>query len=172
MSNVTLGLSAILGKVGEPSSETEIFKEEGYKRYGYTYQDTAKMSMEDDTVNEFFAEEEDEAIDELIEAGKITFNFSVMDPDLPTLKRLFGGEVASDVWNYPDAKASIEESIIVKSRKGLAFHIPRGLIKAKLTGDFSKKSLLLLECTVTARKPKNTALKKLYAKKITPATAE
>lgn len=170
MSTVTLGLSAILGKAGEPAGANEIFKETNYTRYGNTYQDTAKMNMEDDTVTEFFSEEEDEAVDEIIEAGKINFDFSIMDPDLATLKRLFGGEVAADVWSYPDAKATIEESVIVKSRKGLAFHVPRGLIKAKLTGDFSKKSLLLLQCTVTARKPKNATLKKLYAKKITPTS--
>ena len=37
----------------------------------------------------------------------------------------FGGEIASDVWSYPDAVNTVEESIIILPKKGLKFQVPR-----------------------------------------------
>lgn len=168
---VTLGLSKILGKEGEPTAGD--FTETGYTPYGLTYQDTAKMAQEDGEETEFYAEEEDDPIETIEKAGKTTFTFSVMNPDLPTLKRLFGGEVASDVWAYPDAVAAIEESLIILPRKGLKFQVPRAKIKAKFNGEFSKKGLLLLEVTATVMKPNTAGLKKLYVGYVKkPATTQ
>jgi hypothetical protein len=61
---VTLGLSKILGKTGEP--QTCDFTETGYTPYGLTYEDTCNMSQEDPETNEFYAEEEDDFKDEPI----------------------------------------------------------------------------------------------------------
>lgn len=157
---VTLGLSKILGKEGEPTKAD--FTETGYTPYGLTYQDTAKMSQEDGEETEFYAEEEDDPIETIVKAGKTTFTFSVMNPDLNTLKRLFGGEIATNIWAYPDVAATIEESLIILPRKGLKFQVPRAKIKAKFNGEFSKKGLLLLEVTATVMKPNTSSLKKLY----------
>ena len=124
------------------------------------------MTQEDGESTEFFAEEEDDAIDEITKQGKTTFNFSVMDPSLDTIARLFGGEVASDVYAYPDAVAQKEESVIIIPKKGLCFHVTRGRIKAKFNGEFSKKGLILLEVTVTVMKPNTSGVKKIYIKKL------
>lgn len=166
MSKVTLGLSAILGST-ELTNAADAFKTEGYTRYGLTYQDTANMSQDDGETTEFYAEEEDDAIDEITKQGKTTFNFSIMDPDLATIARLFGGEVAADVYGYPDAVAQKEESVIITPKKGLCFHVTRGRLKAKFNGEFSKKGLLLLEVSVTVMKPNTPGLKKIYIKKLT-----
>ena len=166
MATVTLGLSAILGKSGEPTKGD--FDEAGYTAFGLTYEDTAKMAQEDGEETEFYAEEEDDPIEVTEKAGKITFNFSIMNPELDTLKRLFGGDVASDVWAYPDAVATCEESLIIKPKKGLKFQVPRAKVKAKFNGDFSKKGLLLLEVTATVLKPATATLKKMYVSKIAP----
>ena len=83
---VTLGLSKILGKVGEPTALN--FTETGYTAFGLTYEDTCKMSQEDPEVTEFYAEEEDDPVETVEKQGKITFSFSIMNPDLPVLKRL------------------------------------------------------------------------------------
>lgn len=157
---VTLGLSKILGKQGEPAKGD--FTETDYKAFGLTYEDTAKMSQEDGEETEFYAEEEDDPIEVIEKAGKTTFNFSIMNPDLEVLKRLFGGEIATDVWAYPDAVTTVEESLIILPRKGLKFQVPRAKIKAKFNGEFSKKGLLLLEVTATVLKPATAGLKKLY----------
>lgn len=155
---VTLGLSKILGKNGEPAELD--FAEEGYSVFGLTYEDTCKMSQEDPEKTEFYAEEVDDPVETIEKQGKITFTFSIMNPDLEALKRLFGGEVASDVWSYPDVVSSVEESIIILPRKGLKFHIPRMKLVSKINGEFSKKGLLLIEVTGTVLQPATSGLKK------------
>ena len=102
---ITLGLSKILGKTGEPANTSAAFTETGYTAFGLTYQDTAKMSQEDGEETEFYAEEIDDPVEVMSKEGKTTFAFSIMNPDLTVLKRLFGGEVASNVWAYPDASS-------------------------------------------------------------------
>ena len=89
-----------------------------------------------------------------------------MNPTLECLKRLFGGEVATDVWAYPDAEAQVEESLIILPKKGLKFQVPRAKLKAKFNGEFSKKGLLLIEVTATVMKPTTSGLKKLYVSKV------
>lgn len=162
---VTLGLSRILGKSGEPTAGD--FAEDGYTDYGLTYEDTCKMAQEDGDETEFYSEEEDDPIEIINKPGKITFSWSIMDPTTDVLKRLFGGEVAKDIWAYPDTEASIEEAVIIKPKKGLKFQVPRMRLKAKLNGEFSKKGLMLIEVTGTILKPQTTGLKKLYATKVT-----
>ena len=161
---VTLGLSKILGKQGEPTKLD--FVETDYKVFGLTYEDTCKMSQEDPETTEFYAEEEDDPVETVEKQGKITFTFSIMNPDLDTLKRLFGGEVASDVWSYPDVVSSVEESVIIIPRKGLKFQVPRMKLTSKINGEFSKKGLLLIEVTGTVMKPKMTGLKKMAVGKL------
>lgn len=161
---VTLGLSAILGKTGEPTKGD--FTETDYTAFGLTYENTCSMTQEDGDETEFYAEEEDDPIETLTKPGKTTFSFSIMNPTLDTLKRLFGGEVASDVYAYPDAVSTVEESVIIKPKKGLKFQIPRMKLKSKINGEFSKKGLLLIEVTGTVLKPNTDGLKKIYAKKV------
>ena len=166
---VTLGLSKILGKVGEPTVLN--FTETGYMAFGLTYEDTCKMSQEDPEVTEFYAEEEDDPVETVEKQGKITFTFSIMNPDLPVLKRLFGGEIASDIWGYPDAVNTVEESIIILPKKGLKFQVPRMKLVAKINGEFSKKGLLLIEVTGTVMKPTTSGLKKMVVGKVSASTA-
>lgn len=161
---VTLGLSQILGKSGEPTKCD--FTETGYEAYGLTYEDTCTMSQEDPETTEFYAEEEDDPIEIIEKQGKITFNFSLMNPDLTTLKRLFGGETTTDIYSLPDTIATVEESVIIKPKKGLKFQVPRMKLTSKINGEFSKKGLFLIEVVGTVLKPQTDGLKKLYVKKI------
>ena len=165
---VTLGLSKILGKVGEPTQGD--FSDTGYNVFGLTYEDTCTMSQDDPETTEFYAEEEDDPVEITEKQGKITFAFSIMNPELETLKRLFGGEIASDVYAYPDAVSTVEESVIILPRKGLKFQVPRMKLTAKINGEFSKKGLLLIEVKGTVMKPKTSGLKKMYVGKIAAAT--
>ena len=161
---VTLGLSKILGKVGEPNAGD--FTETGYTAFGLTYEDTCNMSQEDPETTEFYAEEEDDPVEIAEKAGKTLFNFSIMNPDLTTLTRLFGGTVASNIYAYPDTVATVEESVIIVPRKGLKFQVPRMKLVSKINGEFSKKGLLLIEVQGTVMKPATAGLKKMYVKKV------
>ena len=164
MAVVTLGLSKILGKTGEPTAAD--FTETGYTEFGLTYEDTCNMQTEDIETTEFYAEEQDEPVEISEKAGKINFNFSIMNPDLTTLTRLFGGTVASDIYAHPDLVSNVEESLIIVPKKGLKFQIPRAKLSAKINGEFSKKGLLLIEVKATVMKPASTGMKKLYVKEI------
>ena len=166
---VTLGLSKILGKTGEPSACD--FAETGYTAFGLTYQDTCQMSQEDPETTEFYAEEEDDPIEISEKQGKITFSFSIMNPELTTLSRLFGGTVSSDIYAHPDTIGNVEESLIIVPKKGLKFQIPRAKLVSKINGEFSKKGIFLIEVTATVLKPATTGFKKLYAKQIAAAAA-
>lgn len=167
---VTLGLSKILGKAGEPSKLD--FVETGYTPFGLTYEDTCKMSQEDPEPTDFYAEEEDDPIETIYKQGKTTFTFSIMNPDLTTLKRLFGGEIATDIWSYPDTVNTVEESVIILPKKGLKFQIPRMKLISKINGDFSKKGLLLIEVTGTVMKPETSGLRKMAVGRITASAAK
>ena len=116
-------------------------------------------------------EEERFPVETVEKQGKITFSCSIMNPDLPVLKRLFGGEIASDVWSYPDAVNTVEESIIILPKKGLKFQVPRMKLVAKINGEFSKKGLLLIEVTGTVMKPTTSGLKKMAVGKVSASTA-
>lgn len=166
---VTLGLSKILGKTAEPTKLD--FAETGYEPFGLTYEDTCKMSQEDPETTEFYAEEEDDPVESIDKAGKITFTFSIMNPDLTTLNRLFGGEVATDIWSYPDTVSTVEESVIILPKKGLKFQIPRMKLTAKINGEFSKKGLLLIEVTGTVMKPKTSGLRKMAVGRVAAVPA-
>lgn len=94
-----------------------------------------------------------------------------MNPDLTTLKRLFGGEVATDIWSYPDTVSTVEESVIILPKKGLKFQIPRMKLTAKINGEFSKKGLLLIEVTGTVMKPKTSGLRKMAVGRVAAVPA-
>lgn len=158
---VTLGLSKILGKNTEPSAGD--FAETGYTAFGLTYQDTCTMQQEDPETTEFYAEEEDDPIEISERQGKIVFKFSIMNPTLDTLTRLFGGTTASSIYAHPDVVGNVEESLIIVPKKGLKFQIPRAKLVSKINGEFSKKGLFLVDVTATVLKPNTAALKKLYA---------
>lgn len=166
---VTLGLSKILGKVGEPTALN--FTETGYTAFGLTYEDTCKNVAGRPGSNRVLRRGRRRPGRNRREAGKITFSFSIMNPELPVLKRLFGGEIASDVWSYPEAVNTVEESIIILPKKGLKFQVPRMKLVAKINGEFSKKGLLLIEVTGTVMKPTTSGLKKMAVGKVSASTA-
>lgn len=170
MNLVTLGLSKILGKTGEPT--TADFTETGYEAFGLTYENTCTMAQEDPETTEFYSEEEDDPIETITKGGKTTFNFSIMNPTTALLKRLFGGTVndTTKAWEMPDSVVEVEESLIIVPKKGLKFQIPRAKLVAKLNGEFSKKGIFLIEVVATVLKPNTATLKKLYAKPINDAT--
>lgn len=166
---VTLGLSEILGKNSEPSAGD--FAETGYTAFGLTYEDTCNMSQDDPETTEFYAEEEDDPVEISEKQGKITFAFSIMNPDLTTLTRLFGGTVATNIYAYPDTVATVEESVIIKPKKGLKFQVPRMKLVSKINAEFSKKGLLLIDVVGTVLKPNTTGLKKMYVTTVVAPTS-
>jgi hypothetical protein len=140
---------------------------------GLTYQDTCKLQQGDPETEDFYAEEVDDPVFSVSRAGKTTFTFSIMNPELTTLQSMLGGTVTgtgdSAKWSAPDTIPAIEKSVKITPQQGLAFEVPRMKIVAKINGEFSKKGLLLIEVTGTVLQPTKTGAKKYTAYKVVAA---
>jgi hypothetical protein len=167
----TIGLSSI--EVGDVATDGGMGTT--LAALGLTYQDTCKFQQEDPEENDFYAEEYDDPVFSQIKSGKTTFAFSIMNPELATLKALLGGTIVPEdgdnpeTWEAPDNMPIIEKSVKITPQQGLAFEIPRLKIAAKINGEFSKKGLLLIEVAGTALVPTKTGIKKYRSYKVAAA---
>lgn len=166
----TLGLASIKGgAVGTAAGSLAAF--------GYTYQDSCKMTQEDAETTDFFAEEVDDPVVSTSRAGKTTFEFSLMDPSPDTMEDLMGGTAGktsqeateNDKWDAPDKAPNIEMHLEITPEQGLKFDIARAKVEAKINAEFSKKGILLIDVKATVLKPSAGA--KLVATVIPAATA-
>ncbi|MDR2652263.1 MAG: hypothetical protein LBC68_08115 [Prevotellaceae bacterium] len=169
-SNVyTLGLSKIeIGAVGTDGGMGTVLAQ-----LGYTYQDTCTMTMDDPETTDFIAEEVDDPVVSISRAGKINFNFSIMNADVNVLQKLLGGTITGDpsegepeVWNAPASIPAIEQSIKITPNQGLQFSIPRAKVTAKINGSFSKTNIFLIEVACTVLIPTKAGESKLKATKV------
>jgi len=166
MAVVTLGLTKI--EVGDIASDGGMGTT--LAPLGLTFQDTCKFAQDDPEETEFFAEEVDDPIVIISRPGKVKFNFSIMDPVLATLKKLFGGTITGigddEKWEAPDKFPNIEQSVKITPEMGLKFEIPRMKITAKINGEFSKKGLFLIEVAGTVLQPEKASVAKIMASKV------
>jgi len=153
MAKYTIGVSSItVGAIaGDGGPGTTL------AALGLTMEDSCKLTQDDPTTTEFFAEEQDAAVFTKSKGGAIKLTFQVMDPDTDTLVALFGGSAPgttpNKTWNMPATIPTIEKTVKVTPSEGMTVMIPRGSIVAKLNGDFSKKALFVIDVTVTALTP-------------------
>jgi hypothetical protein len=161
---VTLGLAKI--EVGAIESDGAMST--SLSPLGYTYEGTAQMQQEDGTTTDYIVEELDTPLESNTQPGKITFNFSVADPDVDTLATIFGGtaNTTKGTWEAPDASPELELSVKITPKKGLSFEIPRAKITAKLNGTFSKTSLFLVEVSCTVLQPTKAGVPRITATKL------
>jgi hypothetical protein len=164
----TIGLSKI--EVGNVASDGGMGQT--LAQLGLTYQDTCKMTQDDPETTDFYAEEVDDPVFSMSRAGKTTFAFSIMNPELTTLQKTMGGAITGTgddaKWSPPDSIPVIEQSVRITPQQGIAFDIPRLKIVAKINGEFSKKGLFLIEITGTVLSPTKAGLKKFEAYKAVP----
>ncbi|MCL1932767.1 MAG: hypothetical protein FWF53_02995 [Candidatus Azobacteroides sp.] len=170
VSNVyTLGLSKI--EIGEPAADGGMGTT--LEQLGYTYKDSCTLKQEDPETTDFFAEEVDDPVITFRRAGKITFSFSIMNPDFDVFQKMAGGTVtgsgANAKWEAPDSLPFIEKSVKITPQQGLIFEVPRMSINAKINGSFSKTNLFLLDIVGTVLIPNKAGTKKMSATKIAAA---
>jgi hypothetical protein len=162
----TIGLSSIeVGAIEDDGGMGTILS-----ALGLTFQDTCKLQQDDPETTDFYAEEVDNPVFSMSRAGKTTFTFSIMNPELATLQSMLGGTISGSgdtaKWLAPDTLPIIEQSVKITPQQGLVFEIPRMKIVAKINGEFSKKGLLLIEVTGTVLQPEKTGTKKFTAYKV------
>jgi hypothetical protein len=162
----TIGLASI--EVGDIAADGGMGQ--SLAQLGLTYQDTCKMTTEDPETTDFYAEEVDDPVFSMSRAGKTTFAFSIMNPELVTLQKLMGGTITGTgdaaKWSPPDTMPIIEQSVRITPQQGLKYEIPRLKIVAKVNAEFSKKALLLVEVVGTVLKPTKAGIKKYEATKV------
>lgn len=159
---ITIGLESLKGSATLPTASADLFTGTGYTDFGYVFKGTCKLTQEDGEETEYYAEELDDPVEVISRPGKTNLEWSILNPSLEVIKRIFGGTIATNVYAYPDAVATIEESIILTPRQGFIFHFPRVKINAKINGDFASGSQLLIECKATVLK--HDTLQKVYIK--------
>jgi hypothetical protein len=129
-----------------------------------TKQDSVEMTQEDPTKTELYEEESDLPYYVAIKNGKITFTFTLAQPDVDQLAKFFGGTVAAGPpksWSLPDGYISLESTVKIVPRVGLQFLIPRGLVTAKMGGKFGKTDSFGVVITVDILTPTKTGVKAL-----------
>jgi hypothetical protein len=129
-----------------------------------TVVDTAVMSEEDGTTNDFPIEESDSPFYSETIPGSQTFVFSVYDTDPASLVRLLGGTATTDlsgrsVYEAPDTKPSIEQSFELIDKKGNITEIVRGKVIGKYDKKFQKSGLAKVDVTVTILQPTKSGVK-------------
>lgn len=152
MAKVTaLGLSAIEVAAVATGAETE----KDWAKLGLTYENTCKMTEEDPTETEFYAEEEEDPQEVIVKRGKTTITWSIMNLTAANCAAVFGGEYDEDskTWKAPTSSFMQEKAVKISPQIGCTFVVPRAKLRAKITADFSKQGLFLAECTATILTP-------------------
>jgi len=128
---------------------------------GKTLQGTCNVTQEDPESNDFYAEELDDPVVSISKRGKTNLAFSVMNPDLEVLQKLFGGTItgtgATAKWNAPAQLPVIEKSVRITPQMGLIWEFPRMKINAKINGQFSRENIFVIEVSGTALQPSKTS---------------
>ena len=124
---------------------------------GQTLQGTCNVTQEDPETNDFYAEELDDPVVSISKRGKTSLAFSVMNPDLEVLQKLFGGTITgtgpTEKWNAPAQLPVIEKSVRITPQMGLIWEFPRMKINAKINGQFSRENIFVIEVSGTALQP-------------------
>jgi hypothetical protein len=137
MAVYTLGLASIeMGAVGSDGGMGT-----SLAQLGYTNKDSCSFTQEDPETEEFYAEEVDDPVVSISRAGKKTFNFSVMNPDVEVLTALLGGTSSGTgdaaVWSAPD-------TIILRISQNQCLHLT-----------FQEDRPICLFCSGASPDPKN-----------------
>ncbi len=168
----TLGLSSI--DAGTVPADGSMQTDANLTNYGYTNQNSAKLTMETPDKTEFHAEEVDDPVLISQKAGAVTVEWDIMNPSPETLVAFCGGTASkssqsltdNDTWEAPDDVPNIEKSIKVTPKQGFIVKMPRANVIGTVSGNFTTGELLLLHVVATALKPTGTnAAKKLILEK-------
>lgn len=155
----TLGLSQIL--VGDIAQDGGMGQ--SLAQLGYTKADSCTFEQDDPEVTDFNAEEVDDPVISISKAGKINFNFELMNPDVAVMVDLFGGskDESTDTWNAPEKMPTIEKSVTIIPDQGFKFLIPRMKIVAKINGGFSNTGMMTIAVSGTVLQPTKAGVSKL-----------
>jgi len=126
---------------------------------GRTYRETASITQEDNTKQDFMVEEQDDPIESIVtQKGATNIVWDVVDFDPLELKRVWGGEVVNDSWREPDELPEIEQSVKLTPKIGRPFTFPRCKISAVLVYNATRTDIARIRVTARKLKPEKEGL--------------
>lgn len=170
MGQITTGLKrALFGAVitAETAGKTGSLKyipdvANAMVQVGYTNEGSSTFDQAEPETTSFYAEEIDQPVDESSKLGEITYTFELMNPDIDSIKELFGGnisystgavagEVDDDaVIGVSGTFQKIEKSVYLEPKQGFKhIVIPRASVKARFNGAMQKSGLFMITVVVT-----------------------
>jgi hypothetical protein len=103
---------------------------------------TNSFTQDDPTETNYESLEDDDPVDVETTPGARNLNFTILDPTPANMVRVLGGTLSgsapNQTWNAPANIPSIEQTVVITPRKGLALTIVRGKVTAKINHDLSK----------------------------------
>lgn len=142
---------------------------------GKIYRDTGEFTQEDATMNNHFAELDDEPVISVSRKGLKAIRIRLMDTSNENLAKWIGGTITEvvdtpDVWNEPDGTTQIERAFEFEMEDGSITGIRRGKVEAKHIIDPKRSGFSVIDLMITPLKPLVTGLTATY-KKAAPAPA-
>lgn len=118
---------------------------------GSTFRGTANFTTEEDTITDFWSEENPIAPEESVvsEPGLKQVQWSLIDIDPANMQRVFGGEVTGDRWDAPRDIIELEQSIEIHTAYDVLIEIPRAKVTARIVWNLTRTEIA--QVAITAR---------------------
>ncbi len=125
---------------------------------GLSDRDSAVTLIEEEpTIDRLYAHEIDEPLDVEVTGGTKQLLFTVVDPDLDTLAKIFGGTVtgtgATATYELPSSKSILDQTVKITPRKGLVITMARAAVYGKINADFAKAAKFAVDIVAEALQP-------------------
>lgn len=114
-----------------------------FQALGYTWRDEEIVLLEEDPeVTDLFSHELDDSLDRQVTGGAKELTFNVVDPNLQTYVKVFGGSItgsgASAVYSMPSKKYVAYKTVRIVPEKGDVYTINRAQVVGTLDANFSR----------------------------------
>ena len=141
---------------------------------GLTEEDSCEITFGEITEEDVNVEEMDDPFEILRTAGKTTFAFNIVNPDVSGMQLTMGGtgtpvEGGADTYEAPITLPTVEKSLQITPKKGFKFEAPRVSINATLTGGYGRKKKLMLRVSGTVLAPTKANTGKFKLTRVVPS---
>ena len=145
----TRGLSSL--KFGTPTGLATMPAE--LNEVGWSKEGTVTINIGEPEVTPIKIEEADDPIRKLLGGREITIVAETYDTSLDSMKRFFGGEVATATWTPGVTLAAPDQGVEITtmsdSGKSMKIDIPLASVVASMSGSLSKKDGVTIKYTIT-----------------------
>jgi len=147
-------------EVGPPEADGGLSKQ--MAPLGRTYRETASITQEENTIQDFEVEEQDEPVISIVtKKGVTNIKWDVVDFDPLDIKKVWGGEVVNDSWHETGELPKVEMSVKLTPKVGKPFIFPRCLVSAVLVYNVTRTDIARIRVTARKLKPEKAGVPSL-----------